>query len=185
MRSLFAGLALCLIGPVNGQDVRNVLRSEVAFISEAPMERISATSTACSGVIDVQQRTFAIVLPVRTFEGFNSPLQREHFNENYLESGKFPSIIFEGRIIESIDLSRPGTYKVRAKGEFTVHGVTHERIIEALCVVTPDGIRVNSLFTVLLSDHAIRVPRVVQQKVASNVQVHVDLRFGPKRGAVK
>lgn len=166
-----------------GQDLRSVLRSEVVFLSEAPMERVTATSTQCSGVIDLGERSFALLVPVRTFEGFNSPLQREHFNENYLESTRFPNIAFRGRIIESTDLSRPGNHRVRAKGELTVHGVTRERIIECECVVTADGIRVTSRFNVLLDDHAIRVPRVVQQKVASTIQVRVDLRFGPKKAA--
>jgi len=167
------------------QDLRSVVRGEVSFISEASMERITATSDQVSGVIDLVQRTFALQVPVRSFEGFNSPLQREHFNENYLESGKYPHIIFKGRVIESLDLSKPGTYRVRAKGEITVHGVTRERIIECTCVVTQEGIRVTSFFPVPLDDHAIRVPRVVQSKLAAVVQVKVDLRFGPHRTAAR
>jgi hypothetical protein len=163
------------------QDMRSVVRAQVDFISEAPMERVSASTDQCAGVIDLKQRTFAVQVPVRSFQGFNSPLQREHFNENYLESTKFPSMTFQGRIIESTDLSKPGTYRLRAKGDFTVHGVMQERIIECVCVVTDAGLRVTSQFNVELDDHAIRVPRVVQPKLSSTVQVRVDLRFGPKQ----
>lgn len=179
MRPLLLFFSLVLMRPGLAQDLRSVQRSEVTFLSDAPMERITATSTQCSGVIDLRQRTFAVLVPVRSLEGFNSPLQREHFNENYLESDRYPSITFQGRIIESTDLSRSGTYAVRAKGELMVHGVVRERIIPCRIVVTAEGLRVTSSFTVLLEDHAIRVPRVVQQKVASDVQVRIDLLFGP------
>ncbi|MBL8002459.1 MAG: YceI family protein [Flavobacteriales bacterium] len=183
MRTLLLVLSLLRTFLSVGQDLRSIERSEVTFVSEASMERISAASIQCSGVIDLVQRTFALQVPVRSFQGFNSPLQREHFNENYLESGKYPNITFKGRVIESLDLSKPGTYRVRAKGELSVHGVMRERIIECTCVVTEDGIRVTSVFSVTLSDHAIRVPRVVQTKVASVVNVKVDIRFGPHRSA--
>jgi len=183
MRTPLVLFAILLAASVTAQDLRSVQRSEITFLSEAPMERVTAKSTQCTGLIDLQQRTFAVQVPVRSFEGFNSPLQREHFNENYLESGDHPMITFQGRIIESTDLARPGNYQVRAKGKFTVHGVTRERIIECQCVVTPDGIRVTSTFNVLVEDHAIRVPRVVQQKVASQVDVKLDLRFGPKKAS--
>jgi len=180
MRRFLSLSFFVLVIQVGAQELRSVQRSEITFLSDAPMERVTAKSTACTGIIDLQQRSFAVQVPVRSFEGFNSPLQKEHFNENYLESGRFPAITFQGRIIESADLSRPGNCRVRAKGAFTVHGVTRERIIECSCVTTPEGIRVTSLFSVLLEDHDIRVPRVVQQKVSTLVEVKLDLLFGPE-----
>lgn len=165
---------------VRSQDIRRVSRSRIDFLSIAPMENIAATNTAATGIFDVEQRTFAIQVPVQAFVGFNSPLQREHFNENYLESNRFPYMVFQGRLIESTDLSKPGTYRVRAKGDLTVHGVLRERIIECVLVVTKDGIRVTSSFTVKLADHAIRIPRVVHQKIAEDVQVKLDMLIGPK-----
>jgi hypothetical protein len=53
---------------------------------------------------------------MRSFQGFNSPLQKEHFNENYVESDKFPEASFKGKIIEDQDLTVDGTYELRAKG---------------------------------------------------------------------
>jgi len=152
-------------------------RSDVRFISDAPLERITASTMEASGLLEVDQRTFAVRIPVRTFDGFNSPLQREHFIENYMECDQFPNATFQGRIIEAVDLTVPGTYDVRAKGQFVVHGVTQERIIPCKVVVAPTGIRVTSKFDVVLSDHGIRVPRVVQQKLAGTVQVVTDLLF--------
>jgi len=185
MHALSLILLLLLGHPAVAQDLRSVSHARIEFISDAPLERVTASTDQCAGVLDLKQRSFAMQVPVRSFQGFNSPLQREHFNENYLESTKFPNMTFQGRIIESTDLSKAGTYRIRAKGEFTIHGVMRERIIECVCVVTDTGLRVTAQFNVDLEDHAIRVPRVVQPKVASTVQVQVDLRFGPKQAPAR
>ena len=152
-------------------------RSAVSFVSDAPMERISARLSSAKGAVDPVARTFAVQIPMADFEGFNSPLQREHIRENYLETERYPYAVFKGRIIESVDLSAPGNYDVRVKGPLIVHGVERERIIECRVVVAPEGVRVTANFEVLLEDHAVRVPRVVQQKIAPDVSIEVDMLF--------
>ena len=154
-----------------------VERSAVTLVSDAPMERITATNSKSSGLLDPVARSFAVQVPVVEFQGFNSPLQREHFNENYMESRKWPNATFQGRIIETIDLSVPGSHAVRAKGKLTIHGVEQERIVPCKLVVAPDGVRVTARFDVPLEDHDIRVPRVVQQKISSIIDVQVDVVF--------
>lgn len=158
-------------------------KSLVSFVSDAPMERITATCTLAVGMIDREKRTFAIRIPIRGFVGFNSQLQREHFNENYLESPRFPHAVFEGRIIETIDFSKPGIYSVRAKGRFELHGISQERIIPCQITVTADGLRVKSTFDIVLADHDIRIPRIVQQKISAVAHVGLDILFtaGEKR----
>lgn len=159
------------------QGVFRATRSSIGFVSDAPMERIEATSISISGLLDVNERSFAMQVPVRSFEGFNSPLQREHFNENYMQSDVFPNAVFKGRIIEAADLGKFATYRVRAKGNLIIHGVARERIIECLVMVNGEGIQVTTTFDVLLAEHDIRVPRVVQQKISPRAQVAVDVLF--------
>ncbi len=158
----------------------NLLRISVGtigIVSDAPMERIAANTAEATGVLDAVARSFAMQIPVMSFVGFNSPLQQEHFNENYMQSDRYPVAVFKGRIIEAVDLTKPGTYRVRAKGSLAIHGVEQERIIECVLVVTERGVQVTSKFDVLLVDHDIRVPRVVQQKIAPRVEVTVDVLF--------
>jgi hypothetical protein len=183
MKRLLPFLLVVLSLQLAGQDreLLKVDRSKVVFISDAPLEYITATNSHASGLIDPKEKTFAIQIPIVEFKGFNSPLQREHFNENYMLSGKFPNARFTGRIIETVDLSTPGEHQVRAKGEFTLKGVTKERIIPCKVIVTNEGIRVVTNFDVLLDDHQIRVPRVVQQKISSVVKVECDLLFKEQR----
>ena len=96
----------------------------ITFRSDAPLELIKASSNELKGVFIADKKQFAFTLNVNTFKGFNSPLQQEHFNENYLESNKYSRASFEGKIIEDIDLKKNGVYNIRAKGNLTVHGVS-------------------------------------------------------------
>ncbi len=179
-RSIPIALALCVCSGVFAQRQLYALKkSDVGFVSDAPMERIAAANRSASGILDITARDFVVRIPMRSFTGFNSPLQLEHFHENYVESKAFPNALFEGRIIETADLAVPGTYRVRAKGRFTVHGIARERIIPCEVVVAREGVRVTARFDVLLADHGIRIPRVVQQKLAGTVNVKLDLLFEP------
>lgn len=171
---------LLMAGRLSAQrTICTLKKGHVAFTSDAPMERITAANDATEGVLDIHERDFAVRVPMRWFKGFNSPLQQEHFYENYVRTGDFPNAIFEGRIIEAVDLSVQGTYSVRAKGRLTIHGVPQERIIPCAITVDAGGIRVTSAFDVALADHGIRIPRVVHQKLAPETRVEVDLRFEP------
>lgn len=151
-----------------------VRSAQVSFLSDAPLEKIEAVSTGLQGVIDISQRTFAFSIPVRSFEGFNSALQAEHFNENYVESEKFPKSYFTGKIVDEFDVTKPGKYMVRAKGVFTIRGVAREKIVRAVLDVKKDKIILNSEFTLLLDDYSIRIPRVVYQKIAPEINVKMN-----------
>ena len=152
----------------------------VSFRSEAPFELINATSKELKGALDLSKNNFAFRIRIRSFEGFNSPLQKEHFNENYMESEKFPEAVFNGKIIETIDFSKKGKYTIRAKGKLTIHGVEQERIIKSDVEVTDKGIRISSVFSVLLSDHNIPIPRIVKEKLANEINVSIQTELFAK-----
>lgn len=146
---------------------------KISFVSDAPLELITARSVKMEGVLDVDALSFAFSVVILTFEGFNNGLQRQHFYENYLETNKYPTATFLGKIIEHIDFSKPGTYQVRAKGQLDIHGRTKERIIKVDLISTGTELKVNSSFMVPLIDHQIEVPRIVNQKIAQEISVTV------------
>ncbi len=149
----------------------------IAFTSDAPLELIEAASGELQGVINPETGQFAFAVAINTFVGFNSPLQQEHFNENYLESDRFPRATFSGRIIEEVNLREAGNYTIRAKGDLVIHGVEHERIIKSQVTVEEGNLRVQASFTVPLADHDIRIPRIVYQKIAEEILVEVNASF--------
>lgn len=146
---------------------------QVSFLSDAELEKIRATSSELKGAIDASGKTFLFAVDVISFKGFNSGLQAEHFNENYLETSKYPKVSFQGKIVEDVDLSKEGSYEVRAKGMLDIHGIKQERIIKGSIRVSGNTLTLDSRFTVLLEDHDIKIPRVVYQKIAPEIQVEL------------
>lgn len=76
-----------------------VQKGQISFTSNAELELIKASSDKIQGLIDPQTNQFAFSIEVKSFRGFNSELQREHFNEKYIESERFPTARFSGKII--------------------------------------------------------------------------------------
>jgi hypothetical protein len=160
---------------VFGQEVIYLTSNgKITFVSNAPLEMITATSDKMEGVIDANEMSFAFVVNIGTFKGFNNGLQQQHFYENYLETDKYPEATFSGKIIEHVDLRKAGTYMVRAKGQLNIHGRVKERIIRVELISSGTTIRARTVFYVPLIDHQIEVPRIVNQKIAQEIEVTVE-----------
>jgi YceI-like domain len=167
---LFSALSFTANAPLQDYKVK---MGSIAFRSDAPLELIKAQSNELKGLIIPLKKQFAFIVNIKSFKGFNSPLQQEHFNENYLESNKYATASFEGKIIEDIDFTKDGVYSVRAKGNLIIHGVVQERIIKSELTIKNSAISIKSSFTVLLNDHNIPIPKVVHEKLASEIKVDV------------
>jgi polyisoprenoid-binding protein YceI len=169
-----AFVSLLTAGSKLPQQVFNISKGSIAILSDAPLELIKAASTELKGKLDAAKKLFAFTIKISSFKGFNSPLQKEHFNENYLESGKYPDAFFKGKIIEEVDFGKDGTYTVRAKGKLNIHGVEQDRIIKSSMTIKNGQITIKSNFTVQLADHNIPIPKVVHEKLASEINVEVN-----------
>lgn len=169
-------LSLC-----HSQGVYLTRDGQISFVSDAPLEVIRASSQRLSGAVDTGENTFAFSIPVSSFEGFNSALQREHFSENYMETALYPSATFTGRIIEDIRLLEGVPQEVRAKGMLIIHGVEQERIIPSVLELKGGVLHVASQFTVPLEDHNIRIPKIVNQKIAEVIEVTIEATLTPKK----
>jgi polyisoprenoid-binding protein YceI len=160
---------------VTSLDAQNLnVRGKISFTSTAPQELITAKSTKLTGLLNPNELSFAFVVDINSFDGFNSPLQRVHFNENYMETTKFPKSRFYGRIIENVNLDELVEEKIRAKGYLEVHGIKKERIIQVTLRKRNGVIYFVSDFSLSLSDYKISIPRIVHQKLSDQIQVHVE-----------
>jgi polyisoprenoid-binding protein YceI len=145
----------------------------ISFVSAAPLELIKASSIQLKGLIDVNNKTVSFRVAYSTFNGFNSGLQQDHFNEKYMESEKYHDAIFNGTIAEEINFSKNGTYTVTAKGGLNIHGVQKERSIKSTLIINNGDIHIESKFNVFLDDHNIRIPKIVTQKIATEIAVDI------------
>jgi hypothetical protein len=145
----------------------------VRFVSEAPLELINAESDELNGILSSENQSFAFSISSGSFIGFNSPLQQEHFNENYMESEKYTRATFTGSIIEEVDLLSPGEVRARAKGKFNIHGVENVQMLDVVLKIEEDQVIVDSSFDILLKDYKIDIPRIVNKKIAEKIRVTV------------
>ena len=167
----FLWFMLIVSMPAQAQRKYTVDRSEMSFASNAELEIITARSSKVQGLIDPATNQFAFSVEVNSFQGLNSALQREHFNEKYMESELFPKARFSGKIIEPIDFGTNKTYDIRAKGVLDIHGQKQTRIIKASVTIEDGDIKIKSRFFVPLSDHNISIPSIVSQKIATEIEV--------------
>ncbi len=150
---------------------------KIEFSSDAPLEKIKAASSYLRGIIDIKKQEFAFTIDIKTFKGFNSPLQREHFNENYMESNLFPKATYTGKLIDKLDISKDGKFTARSKGWLNIHGVAQERIIKSVFEIKDKKVTMTSNFNVLLKEYNISIPIIVHQKIAEEIMIKVVSEF--------
>lgn len=144
----------------------------ISFYSDAPLEKISAENrTGCYSWIDFRTDSVFVRVRIRSFS-FPNKLMEEHFNESYLESEKYPYAYFRGKPIAPFPYRQPGTYAVGARGVLEIHGTKQERILSGTYEVLSDGrLRLTGNFFVRPADHKIKIPTLLWEKIAEQVQV--------------
>ncbi|WP_366183922.1 YceI family protein [Flavobacterium ovatum] len=149
---------------------------ELTFEASVPaFEEVKATNKSASCILNTQTGEIASLALVKGFR-FKVALMEEHFNENYIESNRFPKAIFKGSIID-FDLSTlknnaPKIYNLT--GTLQLHGKIKEINTKIILQKNGEDIQVNCEFTVKPSDFNITIPKVVSKKVAESVMIKVD-----------
>lgn len=140
------------------------------FFGSTPMENIEAVTNQTNSVIDAATNAIVFQVLLNSFT-FEKALMQEHFNENYVESEKFPKAVFKGSIVEKIDFNKPGTYKVTLKGTMSLHGVDKALEVPATLIVESNGVKLSSEFAMVPEDYNIPIPGAVRDKIAKQMEV--------------
>src|SRR5687768_15101609 len=180
MKTLVVAGLLLVAGSVQAQDRFFTKSGKIVFVSKAPLEDIDATNKSATAVLDKKSGAMQFSLNMKGFE-FEKALMQEHFNENYVESNKFPKAEFKGSVVNNaeVNYAKPGTYPVVVKGKLTIHGVTKEVVANGTMKVNEDHIRAESTFNIQLSDFNIKIPPVVKDKISNNISISVDTKLDP------
>lgn len=148
------------------QENRYIIQnSKIEFYSYAPLEDIQAVNTESVGAIDIESGEFIIKIPVNSFE-FPNKLMQKHFNDSYLETDIYPECIFRGKLNEN-----------SASGEITLHGVTKKIEIPISKTINEENIIISTDFKILLKDHKIKIPRLLFQNIAEEIEIKVSSEF--------
>ncbi|SDG23629.1 YceI-like domain-containing protein [Pedobacter terrae] len=151
-----------------------------SFFSSTPVEDIDAQSKTGASALNTKTNDIIFKINNTSFQ-FKKKLMQEHFNENYMESDKFPTSDFKGKIIEQIDFSKPGTYPVTVKGNLQIHGITKEYTTKGSLVIAGNEVKATSTFNVKLADHDIKIPTIVFKQIAEIIQVKVTAIYQSKK----
>ena len=151
---------------------------KVNIFSSTPVEDIKAVSNMGSAVLIGDKRELAVQVPIKSLE-FDKKLMQEHFNENYMESDKFPLAKFKGLIDQQLDWKKDGVYPVTAKGILTVHGVEQSRTISGKITIKDGTVTLNSSFDVACVAHKIEIPSIVFAKIAEIIKVTIQGSLTP------
>lgn len=147
----------------------------IGFYSKTPLEDIRAENNQVYAVLDPSSHRIAFAVLLKGFL-FTKELMQTHFNENYVESDKYPKATFSGACSGDMDLTKDGTYQVVIKGDLNLHGVTKSIESTAQLEVKKSHIKGSSAFKLKPEDFNITIPAIVREKIASqmNVKVQID-----------
>lgn len=147
---------------------------KITFTSKASLETIEATNSSANIIVDPATGNVEVAVLIKGFR-FEKALMQEHFNENYLESHKYPKAIFKGTLAnhKAIHFEKDGTYTAEINGNITMHGVTKPFATHGTVVVRSGRVNVTSAFDIAIADYNIEIPKVVRDNIAKTVNVHV------------
>jgi hypothetical protein len=150
----------------------------ISFYSDAPMEKIEAHNKKATSVIDVETGQMEFAVLIKSFH-FEKALMQEHFNENYMESSKYPKAKFRGEVLnmESVNLTKNGEYPVNVTGALTIHGETNDIETTGTFTVKDGVISAFSTFEVFVADYKIDIPKIVRDNIARVVKIDVDIQY--------
>jgi len=147
----------------------------IRFFSAAPLENIEASNYQINAALDSETGEIVFKVLIKAFE-FDKALMQEHFNENYMESDKYPNSLFKGKVsnLETIGFGKEGEYTAILKGDLTIHGETHEVEVSGVFEISGDNIKAKAVFTVLLEDYNIKIPKAVTENIAKEIEITVN-----------
>lgn len=148
-----------------------------SFFSISPVEDIKADNHQVLSIIDTSTGAIAISILMKSFM-FEKALMQEHFNENYVESDKFPKAIFKGQILNFAELGE-SKKEVAIQGNITIHGVTRSIETKAIIFKSDQTISLQGKFPVRVSDFGIKIPAVVANNIAEVVEVTFEFDHQP------
>ncbi|MBE9463261.1 YceI family protein [Dyadobacter sp. UP-52] len=153
---------------------------QTSFFSETALENIAAVNNQVLVILNTSNGEIAVKMPQRGFH-FPNKLMEEHFNENYMETEKYPSAVFTGKIKEPVDYSKDGNYAVNVDGILDMHGVKQNRTFKGQISIAAGQVTLTSNFDIKLTDHKIEVPTLVLAKIAESIAVKNKFVLTPKR----
>jgi polyisoprenoid-binding protein YceI len=157
--------------------------ARVSFNASAPgsPEKIEAVNNEVANIIDSKTGEIVFQVLIKSFK-FERALMQEHFNENYMESDKYPKADFKGSItnLSEVNFAKDGTYSAKVSGKLTIHGVTKDVAVPGTITVTGNQVKAKAKFSVALKEYNIFIPGVVADKIGKTATITLESELARK-----
>lgn len=156
------------------QEKRFTKNGQISFFSKAPLENITSVNDRVLSVWNLSTGSIEFSVLIKGFR-FEKALMQEHFNDDYMESDRFPKASFAGKLsgLNAINISVNKVYDVTVAGDLTIHGVTKKVSMPASITVANGIVNAKTSFKILLADYGIKVPGVVADNISKEILVQV------------
>jgi hypothetical protein len=180
MKKISIVLSILLMGlvvHVHAQKVFATKAGQILFNASGGAEKIAAINNQVDSKFGEATGQIIFAVLIKGFK-FENQLMEDHFNENYMESSKFPKAEFKGYIknIKDINFSADGKYAANFEGDLTIHGVTNKVSTKGHVEVAQGKPTINGEFSVLLSNYGIK-GSYIGDKIAGEVKIKVNCKY--------
>lgn len=174
-KTCFILLSLLFFGNLASAQKYFTKSANISFFSKTPIENIDAINKSGTCVMDLASGKVEFAVLIKGFQ-FDRSLMQEHFNENYMESSKFPKSTFKGQIDDyrTIDASKTAKIPVSVIGQMTLHGITKTMKVNGTVSTGNGKIILDSTFDVLLVDYNIEVPALVRDQISKAIRITIN-----------
>ncbi len=150
----------------------------IYFISHTDVIDIDADNHQVASFLNIETGKIQFAVLIKSFK-FSLATAKEHFNESYMESDRFPKAEFKGEIVnaDSLNLKKEGTCNVIVKGDITIRGISKNIKVPGELTIENGKINAVSEFELSISDFNISVPKIVENRVAKIVQLRVNMNY--------
>ncbi len=153
----------------------------VVFFSEAPIENITAVNLISKPIMSIATGEIDIKINNQFFK-FKKELMQEHFNEEYMETGKYPYSTFTGKVNEKLDYTKNGENKVTVSGTMDMHGVKNKITIPGTITIQNGKLFLKAVFYIKPADYKIKVPSLMGSNIAEQLEVTLTSTMSPYGG---
>lgn len=183
MKKLFILMSVIAVSSAINAQVQFTRNGKISFYSKTPVEDIRAENNEVVSFIDPAKGELRFQSLIKSFV-FPKAAMQEHFNgKDYMNSDQYPQSNFKGTVnLKGITFNKDGVYKVKVKGDLTLHGVTKTVEIPGTITVAKGVTSAKSVFKINREDYGVVVPSFASSKIAKEIEITVDCVYAPYKG---
>lgn len=186
---IFVGLFLPLAAISGELHVDKSKDNQVMFVFDTPLADFEVKTEKIDGYIywegetllpnesNLKSSELYLEVQLNSLDAGNS-MYNLHLKEDYLETKKYPYASYKAKVIE-INQKNDSTYEARLSGDFTIHGTSKKIEITGLIQQIENAFRIKSEFVIKISDHKIKIPKLMFIEADNDIKVLLDFYIKP------